>query len=169
MKFSMLPQVFAQMFKKPFTNKFPAKYIPSSTTKFLEDVDSGKAEIIPPIETPEGFRGKIVYDRDKCIGKWSDKDINGNALLSGNTVVYKPSKLVPAIGQFIAKLFHEIDLPRGVFNMVQGDAAIGSQLAGLPQVDGVLFTGSYPAGKRILQATADQFHKLVALQLGRVG
>jgi formate hydrogenlyase subunit 6/NADH:ubiquinone oxidoreductase subunit I len=50
MKFSMLPQVFAQMFKKPFTNKFP------------------EAEIIPPIETPEGFRGKIVYDRDKCIG-----------------------------------------------------------------------------------------------------
>jgi len=68
MKFSMLPQVFAQMFKKPFTNKFPAKYIPSSTTKFLEDVGSGKAEITPPIETPDGFRGKIVYDKDKCIG-----------------------------------------------------------------------------------------------------
>jgi len=68
MKFSMLPQVFAQMFKKPFTNKFPAKYIPSSTTNFLRDVGNGKAEIIPPIETPEGFRGKIVYDKDKCIG-----------------------------------------------------------------------------------------------------
>ena len=67
MKFSMLPQVFAQMFKKPFTNKFPAKYIPSSTTNFLRDVGSGKAEIIPPIETREGFRGKIVYDKDKCI------------------------------------------------------------------------------------------------------
>jgi len=90
------------------------------------------------------------------------------ALLSGNTVVFKPSKLVPAIGQFIAKLFHEIDLPRGVFNLVQGDAAIGSRLAGLPQVDGVLFTGSYPASKRIMQVTADQFNKLVALQLGGV-
>jgi formate hydrogenlyase subunit 6/NADH:ubiquinone oxidoreductase subunit I len=68
MKFSMLHQVFVQMFKKPFTNKFPAKYIPSSTTKFLGDVADGKAEIIPPIETPEGFRGKIVYDKEKCIG-----------------------------------------------------------------------------------------------------
>jgi ferredoxin len=68
MKFSMLPRVFVQMFKKPFTNKFPAKYIPSSTTKFLKDVGRGKAEIIPPIETPDGFRGKIVYDKDKCIG-----------------------------------------------------------------------------------------------------
>jgi len=68
MKLSMLPQVFTQMFKKPWTNKFPAKYIPSSTTKFLEDVGEGKAEISPPISTPEGFRGKIIYDREKCIG-----------------------------------------------------------------------------------------------------
>ena len=68
MKFSMLPQVFAQMFKKPWTNKFPAKYQPSSTTKFLADVSAGKAKIIPPIETPEGFRGKIQYDAEKCIG-----------------------------------------------------------------------------------------------------
>ena len=68
MRFSMLPQVFAQMFKKPWTNKFPAKYIPHSTTKFLDDVGSGKAEIILPIETPEGFRGKIQYDTEKCTG-----------------------------------------------------------------------------------------------------
>ena len=68
MKFPMLPQVFAQMFKKPWTNKFPAKYQPSSTTKFLADVSAGKAKIIPPIETPEGFRGKIQYDAEKCIG-----------------------------------------------------------------------------------------------------
>jgi len=46
MRFSMLPQVFAQMFKKPWTNKFPAKYIPHSTTKFLDDVGSGKAKLI---------------------------------------------------------------------------------------------------------------------------
>jgi ferredoxin len=68
MRFSMLPQVFKQMFKKPFTNKFPAKYAPPSTTKFLEDVQNGKASIIPPVETPPGFRGKIQYEKEKCIG-----------------------------------------------------------------------------------------------------
>jgi len=68
MKFSMLPQVFAQMFKKPWTNKFPAKYQPSSTTKYLQDVQAGKAKINPTVETPPGFRGKIQYDREKCIG-----------------------------------------------------------------------------------------------------
>ncbi len=68
MRFSMLPQVFAQMFKKPFTNKFPAKYTPSSTTKFMENVQNGKTQIVPPVEVPDGFRGKIQYDREKCIG-----------------------------------------------------------------------------------------------------
>ena len=68
MKFSMLSQVFSQMFKKPFTNRFPAKYAPKNTTKFLEEVGAGRAEIIPPIDVPKGFRGKIQYDKDKCIG-----------------------------------------------------------------------------------------------------
>ena len=68
MKFSMLSQVFTQMFKKPFTNKFPAKYAPNNTTKFLEEVGKGNVEIISPIKAPVGFRGKIQYDKEKCIG-----------------------------------------------------------------------------------------------------
>ncbi len=68
MKFSMLSQVFTQMFKKPFTNKFPAKYTPNNTTKFLEEVGAGNIEIIPPVNVPKDFRGKIQYDKEKCIG-----------------------------------------------------------------------------------------------------
>ena len=68
MKFSMIPQVLSQLFKKPFTNKFPAKYAPGNVTGFLKDVGSGKASIIPPVETPPNFRGKIQYDKEKCIG-----------------------------------------------------------------------------------------------------
>jgi len=68
MKLSMLPQVLSQMFKKPWTNQFPAKYTPNNTTQFLKDVEAGKAKIKPPIETPKGFRGKIKYDKEKCIG-----------------------------------------------------------------------------------------------------
>ena len=68
MKFSMLSQVFTQMFKKPFTNKFPAKYAPNNTTKFLEEVGAGNIEIIPPVGVPPGYRGKIQYDKDKCTG-----------------------------------------------------------------------------------------------------
>ena len=68
MRFSMLGPVFKQMFKKPWTNKFPAKYQPNNTTKYLANVASGKTKINPPIPTPEGFRGKIKYDKEKCIG-----------------------------------------------------------------------------------------------------
>ena len=68
MRFSMLPQVFAQLFKKPWTNKFPAKYQPSNTTAYLKAVSEGKAKINPPIKTPPGFRGKIQYDKEKCTG-----------------------------------------------------------------------------------------------------
>ncbi len=68
MRFSMLPKAFSQMFKKPWTNKFPAKYAPANTTKFLANVSTGKAKLIPPIETPPGFRGKIQYDKEKCTG-----------------------------------------------------------------------------------------------------
>jgi len=64
----MIPQLLVQMLKKPFTNKHPRKYIPSSSTTLFRDVQSGKATIIPPIRTPERFRGKIVYDKEKCIG-----------------------------------------------------------------------------------------------------
>ena len=90
------------------------------------------------------------------------------ALLAGNAVVFKPSKLVPACGQAIAELLAEVDLPRGVFNLVQGDAALGLELAADPRCDAVLFCGAGPSGSRILEATADQPHKLVALQMGGV-
>ena len=69
MGFSMIRPALAQLFKKPWTNKFPAKYQPSNTTKYFSDVAAGKAKINPPVPIPkEGFRGKIRYDMDKCIG-----------------------------------------------------------------------------------------------------
>jgi ferredoxin len=64
----MLGPVFKQLFKKPWTNKFPVKYTPDNTTKLLEEVGAGKVQIIPPIEIPEGFRGKLQYERETCIG-----------------------------------------------------------------------------------------------------
>jgi formate hydrogenlyase subunit 6/NADH:ubiquinone oxidoreductase subunit I len=64
----MLAQLFGQMFKKPFTNKFPTKYAPKNVTGLLLKVSEGKATIVSPIAPPPNFRGKIIYEKEKCIG-----------------------------------------------------------------------------------------------------
>ncbi len=64
----ILKVLFAQLFTRPVTNRFPAKYMPRSVTGFLAKVGEGKAQLTPPVPVPPGFRGKLVYDRDKCIG-----------------------------------------------------------------------------------------------------
>lgn len=57
-----------QLFSKPATNPFPARYMPKSVTGLLAKVAAGKAAIHPPVPAPEDLRGKIAYDREKCIG-----------------------------------------------------------------------------------------------------
>jgi 1-pyrroline-5-carboxylate dehydrogenase len=67
------------------------------------------------------------------------------ALAMGNTVVFKPSAFTPACGDAIADLLAEIDLPAGVFQLVQGGAETGEALAAAA-VDGLAFTGSATVG-----------------------
>ena len=57
-----------QLVHTPATNKFPAKYAPASTLRFLNMVTKGELEIIPPVPVPPRFRGKIAYDRENCTG-----------------------------------------------------------------------------------------------------
>jgi len=66
--FAVPKELLKQLFKKPETNPFPTKFTPSNVTKLLEKVGKGEAKINPPIETPEGFRGRLSYEKDKCIG-----------------------------------------------------------------------------------------------------
>jgi succinylglutamic semialdehyde dehydrogenase len=88
------------------------------------------------------------------------------ALLAGNAVVFKPSELAPAAGQAYAEAADAAGLPPGVFGLVQGDGRAGAHLAAHRDVGGVLFTGSYATGRRILEATLDRPGKLVALEMG---
>ncbi len=88
------------------------------------------------------------------------------ALLTGNTVVFKPSDKTPAVAQFMAEMFHEAGFPEGVFNLVQGLGETGKRLVGHKLVSGVLFTGSYDVGLRIKQETINQYWKILALEMG---
>lgn len=88
------------------------------------------------------------------------------ALVTGNTVVFKPSEKTPVIGQFMAELIQQADFPKGVFNLVQGLGETGKRLVSHHGVDGVLFTGSYDVGLKIKQDTINQYWKILALEMG---
>ena len=91
------------------------------------------------------------------------------AILAGNTVVLKPSEIAPLSSMVFAEVVDEAGLPKGVFNLVNGDGAgVGTQLSTHPDVDMISFTGSTRAGIAITKAAADTVKK-VALELGGKG
>lgn len=88
------------------------------------------------------------------------------ALLTGNTIVIKPSELTPNNAIIFAQIVDEIGLPAGVFNLVTGyGPVIGHELAANPKVGLVSLTGSVGAGIATMQAAAKNITK-VSLELG---
>ncbi|MGC9434828.1 MAG: 4Fe-4S binding protein [Methanomicrobiales archaeon] len=63
-----MAEVLRQVWRKPVTNLFPARYLPPSIRDLLDQVAAGKATLNPPIPTPPNYRGRITYDRESCIG-----------------------------------------------------------------------------------------------------
>lgn len=87
------------------------------------------------------------------------------ALLTGNTIVIKPSEETPNNCFEFARWVAETDLPPGVFNVVCGDGQVGAALSGHKGVDMISFTGSVDTGSRIMTAAAPNITKL-NLELG---
>jgi succinylglutamic semialdehyde dehydrogenase len=92
------------------------------------------------------------------------------ALLSGNSVVVKPSKFTPGVGQAIAELWDRCKLPRGVYNMVHGPGTVvGQRLALNPAVEALVFTGSYTTLQQLRGALADRPELPLVSQCGGKG
>ncbi len=87
------------------------------------------------------------------------------ALAAGNTVVLKPADLTPLSAIAFAEICHEVGLPAGVVNIVQGDSTTGAQICGHDGVDKVAFTGSTQVGRVIREQIAGSGKKL-SLELG---
>ncbi|MBR0557918.1 aldehyde dehydrogenase family protein [Ciceribacter sp. L1K23] len=88
------------------------------------------------------------------------------ALAAGCTVVLKPSEIAPISGIVWAEIMHEAGVPKGVFNLVNGNGPdVGQVMAGHPDVDMVSFTGSTRAGIIVAKTAADTV-KRVAQELG---
>lgn len=88
------------------------------------------------------------------------------ALIAGNTLVFKPSEITPAVGEWMCRQWNEAGIPPGVLNLVQGGREVGEQIAANPELDGLFFTGSSAAGKALHQVFADSPQKILALEMG---
>jgi aldehyde dehydrogenase (NAD+) len=88
------------------------------------------------------------------------------AVVTGNTIVLKPSPETPLSALELGKIIASSTVPAGVINVVSGpDRAVGEMLVRHPDVDRVAFTGSTPVGKEILRNGAESL-KRVSLELG---
>lgn len=86
------------------------------------------------------------------------------ALRTGNTVISKPSGLTPLNTLRLVEIINEV-LPKGVVNVVMGEADIGNAISSHIDINKVIFTGSTPTGQRILSNSANTLKRLT-LELG---
>ncbi|HYL88747.1 MAG TPA: NADP-dependent succinate-semialdehyde dehydrogenase [Burkholderiales bacterium] len=90
----------------------------------------------------------------------------GPALAAGCTVVLKPAEQTPFSALALAELAERAGMPKGVFNIITGDAAtIGRELCANPKVRKLSFTGSTEVGRILMRQSADTIKKL-SLELG---
>ncbi len=90
------------------------------------------------------------------------------ALVTGNTVVGKPSSLTPISGALLAQVFQEAGFPAGTVNIVAGSGStVGEALVTSPMVDGITFTGSYEVGfERIYRRFSQRYPKPCITEMG---
>lgn len=87
----------------------------------------------------------------------------GPAIAAGNTVVFKPSPMVPMLGDHLAEAFKEAGLPPGVLNVVHGNSA-GRYLSSDERLAALTFTGSTAVGEQIIRNMT--LTRRVQLELG---
>lgn len=89
------------------------------------------------------------------------------ALITGNTVVFKPASDTPFMGLRLAEILRDAGLPAGVFNYVTGPGAtVGQELVDNPDVDGFVFTGSRAVGMKALQTFTRTRPKPIITEMG---
>ena len=143
------------------------RYFGGMADKFegnLPPVDTGFLNYV--LREPIGVVGQIVpWNFPLMFCGWK----LGPALAAGNTVVMKPSELVPLSTLRLCELFEEAGIPSGVVNVVPGyGSRAGAHLAAHADVGKLSFTGSTRTGRSIVEASAGNLKRL-QLELGGKG
>jgi len=91
------------------------------------------------------------------------------AILTGCTMILKPSEIAPMSSLLFAEMIDEIGFPPGIFNLVNGDGpTVGEAMSAHPDIDMMSFTGSTRAGIAVSKGSANTI-KRVSLELGGKG
>lgn len=126
--------------------------------KVLQDNNEGHVELH---RKPIGVVGSITpWNFPVLIAIWHIIP----AVLSGNTVVIKPSPFTPLTTLRVVELMNEV-LPKGVVNCVTGDDDLGPVMSTHEDIGKIVFTGSTATGKKIYASSADTMKRLT-LELG---
>lgn len=86
-----------------------------------------------------------------------------NALMLGNTMIMKPSEIVPLSVVRIAELLKEAGLPDGVFNIVNGGKEVVESICDHPGIEAVSFVGSTAVAKIVYKRATSNLKRCVAL------
>ena len=139
---------------------------------YAEAIDKVYGQIAPTADTvlalihhePVGVVAAIVpWNFPLMIGSWKVAP----ALAAGNSVVLKPAESASLSLLRLAELALEAGVPPGVFNVVTGPGRVTGEALGLSMdVDVMVFTGSGPTGRRLLQYSAQSNLKRCYLELG---
>lgn len=124
----------------------------------LEETDATRIEMH---RKPLGVVGSITpWNWPVMIAIWHIMP----AIRTGCTVVLKPSSFTPLSTLRMVELFNEV-LPPGVLNVVAGGGGIGRGIASHEGIDKIVFTGSTPTGRSIMENAAPTLKRLT-LELG---
>jgi 1-pyrroline-5-carboxylate dehydrogenase len=89
------------------------------------------------------------------------------ALVTGNTVVFKPSSEAPIMGNMLAQALLDGGIPKGVFHLLVGSGSeVGQTILDHPRTAGIAFTGSYEVGMHIYRSFAKTYPKPVVTEMG---
>ncbi|BCQ55595.1 betaine-aldehyde dehydrogenase [Burkholderia gladioli] len=88
------------------------------------------------------------------------------ALAAGNAMIFKPSEVTPLSALKLAEIYTEAGVPAGVFNVVQGNGAVGAMLTAHPGIAKLSFTGGVETGKKVMSLAGASSLKEVTMELG---
>jgi len=151
-----------------------AAEVDSMVSKVGVSVEAYAERRRPEVREREGERAAVRFKPHGVITVIGPFNMPGHlpnghmvpALLAGNTVVFKPSRLAPRTAQMTVECWENAGIPPGVLNLIQGDRESGRALVGHPDIDGLFFTGGSATGRALHRAFAGHPERILALEMG---